>query len=88
MRFRIEKDLVGGMQGRSYSTHKSKGTPKDEPLPVVLYLYDDDGELYYVIGCSCDEAAEYAFDMIGPGAGVTHSTIAMSRTEKATPFIG
>lgn len=87
MYFRIEQDKIGSMQGRSYAT-KDAPAKADRSYPVVLYLYDDDHILYYVCGCSCDEAAEYAQDMIGPGAGVTHSEIAMTRNEKAQPFIG
>lgn len=88
MYFRIEQAPIDEpMKGRTFY-QRGVERPTDPTFPVVLYLYDDDGEHYFTIGCSCDEAAEHAFDQIGPAYGVTYSKISMSRNEPATPFIG
>lgn len=93
MYFRIERDHLAE-QGSDYSD-KGKGfvqpgsPPKAErKYPVALYCYDDDMNLYYTIGCSCSEAAEYAHDWARDNAGCTFSKIAEPRTEPAEPFIG
>ena len=92
MYFRVEQDRIAdgpehSRKGRSYATPSAP--PKaDRSYPVVLYAYDDDGILYYVFGCSCDEAAERAHDWAVADAGCTNSKIAMSRDEAAQPFIG
>ena len=93
MYFRIERDHLAE-QGSDYNdAGKSFSAPGSPPKaerehPVVLYCYDDDGILYYTIGCSDDEAAEHAHDWAQGNAGCTSSKISMSRNEPATPFIG
>jgi len=92
MHFRIERDHLTPKgneycrQGRSYKTANAP-TKANRTYPVVVYLYDDDAILYWTVGCSCEEAAEHAFDLAMSDVGVTYSTIA-KRGEKATPFIG
>ena len=90
--FRIERDHTCGpedeycSQGRQFSTPNAP--PKAErKYPVVVYLYDDDGELYFTVGCSDEGAAEAAYDWAQNDSGVTYSKIAQ-RGQPATPFIG
>jgi hypothetical protein len=90
MYFRIEKDHLGGDQydetGKSFAS-RSAPAKAERTWPVVLYCYDDDGILYYTIGCSDEEAAEHAFDWSRANAGCTSCTVG-KRGEKPTPFIG
>jgi hypothetical protein len=89
MHFRIERDHLGGNysdQGKHYATPDSP-LKAERQYPVVLYCYDDDGQLYYTIGCSDEECAEHAHDWARANAGCTFSKIA-NRGEPATPFIG
>jgi hypothetical protein len=91
MYFRIERDHLDGdssyWQGKGFAT--TDAPPKAErSYDVVLYCYDDDGELYYTIGCSCDGAAENAHDWARDMSGCTYSKISMTRNAKAEPFIG
>lgn len=93
MYYRIERDHLTpppdehSYQGRALKTPGPYLPKSKRPYPVVLYCYDDDGELYYTIGCSCHEAAIEAFDWSMADSGCTFSRIAL-RGEKATPFIG
>ena len=90
--FRIERDHLSPVgdkycsQGRCFSTPDAP--PKAErKYPVVAYLYDDDGILYFTVGCSDEGAAEAAHNWAQNDSGCTSSKIAQ-RGQPATPFIG
>ena len=90
--FRIERDHLSGADGEYSSQGKHfsmKGSPprSERQYPVVVYLYDDDGILYFTVGCSDEGAAEAAHDWAQNDSGVTSSKIAR-RGQPAQPFIG
>jgi hypothetical protein len=89
MHFRIEKDHLGGNYDETGKSFVQQGSPPkaERQWPVVVYCYDDDGILYYTIGCSCEEAAENAFDWSRSNAGCTSCKMGQ-RGEKAEPFLG